>query len=115
MPDRCVEICGISGAQFIFVGANRKLEFSLDDVKKFNTGMLMGTKPLGRDRFKLGIERIEFSLGGLEVQTFKVISDGVPAGIVGEAHALALANDGHDPPLAFVGEKVVQADAENHG
>ena len=96
-----VEICCIPRFQFVLRRSDCQFEVSRDHVKQFSSRMLVRSKSLRGGRFKFCIVGIELSLVGIEIKTFEVVRDRSDLRIIGEPHALFLANDSHHLAFAY--------------
>src|SRR5271165_5914291 len=101
-----IKIDGVSLFQTDLLGADGKFQFAGDQIKQFDTRMLVKPRPVGRNGFEFGVESIQLALGCLEVQAFEVICDAASPGIFRKPQAFSLARDRHHMTLAFVGEEI---------
>ena len=76
--------------------------------------MLMSSHFFRRYNFEVRIKGIQFTFRCLEVEAFEVVGDGTSVGTFRESHSLFFADNGHDVPLAFISEEVIQPNSEHH-
>lgn len=115
MLDSGVEIDGVFGFEQEFFAADFQRKRSLDEKKKFNSGVLMGLQFFGGKVLKFGVKGAQFALCGVKIEAFEKVWDIWRAGTLRKTNAFFAASQRDYPALAFVGKEILEAYAKNQG
>src|SRR5579863_1551846 len=115
MQDGRVEINSVFRLQNELLAANSQGQRALQHVEKLDSGVLVGLNLFQGQFLKIAKKCTQFALRGAVIQTFEIVGHICTSWALRKAHAFALSHHGHHPPLAFVGEEVVQPYPEYHG
>jgi len=114
MQNGRVEVDRVVSLQHKFVTANLQRQRSLEKVKEFHARVVVWLLLGCGHILKVGQIRAELAFGGPLIQALEVIRHIRCARTLGEAHSFLPSHDPDNPPLAIVGEEVVQTHPEHH-